>query len=230
MRGKYLPLVLLLACNPVVNSGARPPGSGAELVQADRARPDPTSDCDGDGFPDIEDSCANDPGHEPDGCPAQDLDRDEIFDVDDDCPDAPEVVNRYHDHDGCPDDFPNAWKILDEPVFFGLSLEDLRKRPTDELTPAIVESLKKVAALMREYPELRVEIVSHHDGAWPLRGKQNPSARRVLAARKYLVEREKIKTKRIRFQNVAAEQPLVDNNTPDGPLKNNRLEFRVLPN
>ncbi len=228
MRGKVLPLVLLLACSPQINSASHPPA--AEVARADRTPPDPTADCDGDGFLDIEDSCANEPGLEPDGCPARDSDRDQIFDVDDDCPDAPEAVNRYHDHDGCPDEFPAGWAVLDEPVFFGVSTDELRKRPMDQLTPAIVDGLKKVAAVMRAYPELRVELIAHHDAAWKLRGKQNPSARRVLAARKFLVEREKIKTKRIRFRHEGADKPIADNTTPEGPLKNNRLEFQILPN
>ena len=227
MRGNFLPLVVLLGCHPAPGSASRPP---VELARAERAPPDPGADCDGDGFLDIEDSCANEPGLEPDGCPVRDSDRDQIFDVDDDCPDAPEAVNRYHDHDGCPDEFPTRWALLDEPVFFGVPTEQLRKRPMDELTPAIVDGLKKVAAVLREYPELRIEVVGHHDSAWQLRGKQNPGARRVLAARKFLVEREKIKTGRIRFRHEGADKPIADNATPEGPLKNNRLEFQILPN
>lgn len=234
MRGKCLPLLFLLACDASPRAEPHPPthagAAGTSEAQAAAGPVDPDADRDADGFLDLQDACADEPGHEPDGCPARDGDADQIFDVDDDCPDRAELVNRYRDHDGCPDEFPAGWALLDEPLFFGLTVEELRSRPTDELTPAMVERLKKVAALLRAYPELTIEIVGHHDAAWTLRRKQNPGARRVLAARKFLVEREKIKARRIHFRTEGTDRPMVDNDTPEGPLKNNRLEFVILPN
>lgn len=233
MRGKCLPLILLLGVTACAARGRTGPGpamaSGGGPVLAD-ATVDPNADRDNDGFLDLQDTCPGEPGHEPDGCPVRDSDRDQIFDVDDDCPDAPEAVNRFRDHDGCPDEFPARWAILDQPVFFGVTVEELRERPMDELTPAIKAGLEQIADLMREYPELRIEMIGHHDGAWKLRGKQNPSARRVLAARKFLVEKQKIKTKRVHFRTAGSDEPIADNDAPDGPLKNNRLEFRILSN
>ena len=231
MRGKCLPLILLLGVSACATRARTGPGlaSGSGPVLADPTV-DPNADRDNDGFPDLQDTCPGEPGHEPDGCPVRDSDRDQIFDVDDDCPDAPEAVNRFHDHDGCPDEFPARWATLDQPLFFGVTVEELREQPMDELTPAIKAGLVQIAEVMREYPELRIEMVGHHDSAWKLRGKQNPGARRVLAARKFLVEKQKIKTKRIHFRAEGSEAPIADNDAPNGPLKNNRLEFQILAN
>ena len=231
MRGKCLPLILLLGVSACATRARTGPGlaSGSGPVLADPTV-DPNADRDNDGFPDLQDTCPGEPGHEPDGCPVRDSDRDQIFDVDDDCPDAPEAVNRFHDHDGCPDEFPARWAILDQPLFFGVTVDELREQPMDALTPAIKAGLVQIAEVMREYPELRIEMVGHHDSAWKLRGKQNPGARRVLAARKFLVEKQKIKTKRIHFRAEGSEAPIADNDAPNGPLKNNRLEFQILAN
>ena len=122
------------------------------------------------------------------------------------------------------------WSLLDQPLYFGLTLAELRARPMHELTPALIDGLKKLADLLRAYPELQIELVGHHDGAWKLRPGQSPSGRRVLAARKYLVERQKIKARRIRFRTAGLEQPIVDNADPDGPLRNNRIELVISPN
>ncbi len=231
MRGKCLSLILLLGVSACATRARTGPGlaSGSGPVLADPTV-DPNADRDNDGFLDLQDTCPGEPGHEPDGCPVRDSDRDQIFDVDDDCPDAPEAVNRFHDHDGCPDEFPARWAILDQPLFFGVTVEELREQPMDALTPAIKAGLVQIAEVMREYPELRIEMVGHHDSAWKLRGKQNPGARRVLAARKFLVEKQKIKTKRIHFRAEGSEAPIADNDAPNGPLKNNRLEFQILAN
>ncbi len=228
MHGKCLPLFLLIACTPAAPTASQAPGLAVVIAPAQPR--DPNADRDSDGFRDHEDACVDEPGHEPDGCPVRDRDHDAIFDHDDDCPDAPETQNRFRDHDGCPDQFPASWALLDQPVYFGVTLDELRTRPMDELTPALVDALKKIAAVLREYPELQISLVGHHDSAWKLRPKQNPSARRVLAARKFLVEREKIKSKRIRFRTEGVDKPIADNDSPDGQLRNNRLECEIQPN
>ncbi|MEQ8280658.1 MAG: OmpA family protein [Deltaproteobacteria bacterium] len=60
------------------------------------------SDRDGDGTPDDDDRCPDDPGPaELKGCP--DRDGDGIPDIDDQCPDAPEDFDGNEDEDGCPE-------------------------------------------------------------------------------------------------------------------------------
>jgi OOP family OmpA-OmpF porin len=67
--------------------------------------PAPPRDTDGDGIVDREDSCPNDPGPEPDGCPPPpDMDADGIADSDDKCPSEagpkPEGCPLLQDSDG----------------------------------------------------------------------------------------------------------------------------------
>lgn len=68
----------------------------------------PVTDRDGDGIPDGEDQCPDDPEdldnfEDSDGCPDPDNDQDGILDGDDECPNEPETYNGAEDEDGCPD-------------------------------------------------------------------------------------------------------------------------------
>ena len=66
------------------------------------------SDRDGDGIPDKQDACPDDPEdfdgfEDADGCPDPDNDGDGIPDKQDACPDDPEDFDGFEDADGCPD-------------------------------------------------------------------------------------------------------------------------------
>ena len=65
-------------------------------------------DMDGDGIPDDEDRCPDQPEDmdgqdDGDGCPDLDNDSDQIFDAEDMCPDLAEDLDGFEDSDGCPD-------------------------------------------------------------------------------------------------------------------------------
>jgi outer membrane protein OmpA-like peptidoglycan-associated protein len=70
--------------------------------------PDPLTDSDGDGIPDVRDRCPTEPEdkdgfEDDDGCPDPDNDKDGILDVNDKCPNEPEDFDGFEDEDGCPD-------------------------------------------------------------------------------------------------------------------------------
>jgi OmpA-OmpF porin, OOP family len=65
-------------------------------------------DADGDGVPDAEDRCPNEPEdrdgfRDGDGCPDPDNDGDGIADALDKCPNDPEDLDQFQDEDGCPE-------------------------------------------------------------------------------------------------------------------------------
>ena len=111
-----LPLLLTLALPGCVHG---PREAARELVRASALAPSPApapapaiaqaaaADRDGDGFLDVVDRCADDPGVEPDGCPIPDAEGDGILDPDDRCPTEAETRNGYQDEDGCPDRVPS---------------------------------------------------------------------------------------------------------------------------
>ena len=75
-------------------------------------------DVDGDGYPDDDDGCPDDPEdfdafEDADGCPDLDNDRDDVRDRDDACPDDPEDADDFEDEDGCPDLDNDRDRLLD---------------------------------------------------------------------------------------------------------------------
>ncbi len=123
--------------------------------------PDP--DNDNDGIPDKDDKCPNEPEdkdgfQDADGCPDPDNDQDGIPDTQDKCPDQPETKNGYQDADGCPDEIPEKVKKFTG-VIQGINF----KVNSADLLPASNGTLDKAVAVLKEFPELKMEIQGHTD-------------------------------------------------------------------
>ena len=79
---------------------------------------EPVSDRDGDGIPDADDACPDQPEdfdtfEDEDGCPDTDNDGDGILDADDSCPLQPEDIDQFEDEDGCPEEDNDRDGFLD---------------------------------------------------------------------------------------------------------------------
>jgi outer membrane protein OmpA-like peptidoglycan-associated protein len=79
-------------------------GGGARETSTEVVIDDP----DADGFIGSADSCPEESGVEPDGCPARDADGDGLVPPQDRCPGEAETVNGFEDDDGCPDELPDT--------------------------------------------------------------------------------------------------------------------------
>ena len=129
--------------------------------QDDDGCPDP--DNDNDGIPDAADKCPNeaedkDGFQDDDGCPDPDNDQDGVPDAQDKCPDQPETKNGYQDDDGCPDEVPAKVK-----QFTGAIQGINFKVNSADLLPASNKTLDKAAAVLKEFPDLKMEIQGHTD-------------------------------------------------------------------
>jgi len=87
-------------------------------VVVEEPPPPPPSDRDGDGIPDPDDACPDEPEdldgfEDADGCPDPDNDNDTILDVDDECSMVPEDMDEFRDEDGCPELDNDGDEILD---------------------------------------------------------------------------------------------------------------------
>jgi OOP family OmpA-OmpF porin len=178
----------------------------------------PTGPGDGDGVADDQDACADDPG--PQGCRVLDGDEDGVVDGDDRCPEQPETRNSHQDEDGCPDEVPPRQDTLTGTIK-GIYFEDgkatIKPRPHPVLERAI--------AIMREYPEMRVEISGHTDDRE--RDPEKLALRRAQAVHDYLVE-QGVDAGRLALRAAAAGEPIGDNSTPEGQAKQRRVGFRIL--
>ena len=127
----------------------------------------PDLDNDKDGVPDKDDKCPNEAGPaENQGCPDKDTDGDGIIDRLDKCPDQPETKNGYQDEDGCPDEIPAKIKQFTG-VIQGINF----KVSSADLLPSSNATLNKAVAVLKEFPELKMEIQGHTDDQPFIKGK-----------------------------------------------------------
>ena len=200
--------------------------------------PDP--DNDNDGILDKDDKCPLEPEdkdgfQDEDGCPDPDNDGDGILDAQDKCPMEPETKNGYQDEDGCPDEVPAQLKVFTG-VIQGINF----KVSEATLLPMSNKTLDKAIAVLKEYPDLKVEIQGHTDDQ-PLVAKpgakytdnQSLSQARADAVMAYLVSKG-IDAARLTAKGYADTVPQEDPNGLTGAklnaarAKNRRVEFKLV--
>jgi len=178
-------------------------------------------DRDRDGLVDTIDDCPSErediDGHEDqDGCPDLDNDTDGIADAEDKCPDEPETTNGYEDEDGCPDE------IITE--LGGIEFQRGSARVDEDST----EILDRAVEVLREHPQLSIEIAGHTSSEGSYADNVELSKDRAAAVKAYLVG-EGIDGSRIRTVGYGPDKPIAGNETAEGRARNRRIEFRVLP-
>jgi outer membrane protein OmpA-like peptidoglycan-associated protein len=180
-------------------------------------------DRDGDGIPDAEDRCPDQPGPAAlDGCP--DRDGDEIPDADDKCPDQPGPAQN----DGCP-------VAADEPLVEieteRLSLKDAIHFDTakDTIKPESFKILDEIAKLLNAHSELtKVRVEGHTDNVGSAPYNKDLSQRRASSVVRYLAERGHVARARLEAVGFGFERPVATNATAIGRAKNRRVEFNIV--
>jgi len=209
--------------------------------------PDP--DNDGDGIVDKLDACPNDPGPlENQGCPVMDRDGDGIPDNEDKCPDQP----GPKENQGCPDIDSDGDGIPDRldkcPFQFGplpdgcpkkYALVEVRKERIEikqqvhfatnkyRVLPDSFPLLNQVAAVLVDFPKMRISIEGHTDNVGAEKANMKLSQKRAEAVRDYLVSRG-IAPARLEAHGYGPTRPIASNKTAKGKAKNRRTEFRVV--
>lgn len=167
-------------------------------------------DSDNDGVADYKDECPGTPaGAEVDdkGC-AVDSDNDGVADYKDECPNTPESasVNAR----GC-------WVVKD--LQFEVDKSEIR--------PAYHDNLNEVVSVLRQNPEIDVEIQGHTDSQGATEMNQRLSERRAAAVLDYLVE-QGVDADRLDDKGYGETDPVASNDTAQGRAKNRRVEIRPL--
>jgi outer membrane protein OmpA-like peptidoglycan-associated protein len=183
----------------------------------------PLKDSDGDGIPDSKDKCVIEKGEPPDGCPAtRDSDHDGIIDSKDKCPNQPETMNGFEDDDGCPDELPARVKAFTG-VIQGIEFD----REKASIRPSSSAALDKSAAVLTEYPSLRVLITGHTDNAGIRARNVQLSKDRAEAVKAYLVGKG-VAASRIETKGAGPDEPIDSNVTAAGRQRNRRIEFKLI--
>jgi OmpA-OmpF porin, OOP family len=180
----------------------------------------PLMDRDGDGVPDNEDLCPDQPGPaELDGCP--DTDGDGIPDREDKCPKQPGPP----ENDGCPltgsaIEVGSRRILLKDSINFDTGKDTIQSRS--------FPLLDQVAKLLEEHPEMkRVRVEGHTDNVGNAAYNKDLSARRAASVVRYLVGKG-VAQSRLVPAGYGFEQPIASNATALGRAKNRRVVFTVL--
>lgn len=203
--------------------------------------PDP--DNDGDLIPDKIDKCSNEPENyngfeDEDGCPdilsglqiSNDRDRDGIPNDLDKCPDQPETINQFQDDDGCPDsvtsidtsssDTSSTKEIL-------IESEKLFDWNSTELKITANEELDKIFVILESDPFVKWSVESYTDNNGNPDSLKTTSQKRAISVVRSLINKG-LPSFMFKIYAKGPENPIADNNSLEGRMKNNRIVLKRL--
>lgn len=193
---------------------------------------DPTTmDSDGDGLPDVSDTCPGDAEDadglkDEDGCPEKDADEDGVPDETDKCNYTAETINGIDDDDGCPDLGESKVKVEEDKivildrVYFSTS--------EDVILDKSFNLLDQVASTLKARSKIKlVRVEGHTDDQGPETTNMELSERRAKSVVKFLVNAG-VEESRLTSAGFGESKPLESNATPDGRANNRRVEFVIV--
>ncbi|RJQ17520.1 MAG: hypothetical protein C4560_08845 [Nitrospiraceae bacterium] len=95
------------------------------------------------------------------------------------------------------------------------------------LKPESMGTLNEVARMMKDKPDLKLEVGGHTDSDGPDESNLTLSRQRAEAVVKQLISMG-IDPARLKAEGYGEKQPVADNNTFEGKAKNRRVEFRKI--
>ena len=96
---------------------------------------------------------------------------------------------------------------------------------SDRVRPESSPTLKEIAAMLTDHPDLKLLIEGHTDNVGAAAANQALSERRAAAVRQALVEGYGIAGDRLTTKGFGASKPAGDNDTPEGRQNNRRVEL-----
>jgi outer membrane protein OmpA-like peptidoglycan-associated protein len=176
----------------------------------------PLIDRDRDGVLDKDDACPDEAGPESNrGCPLLDRDHDGVLDRDDACPEVPGLVEA----NGC---MPEKAAKMFSGTFEGINFASgkaiiMRNSYTN---------LNRAAAVLNEFPSIRLIIEGHTDNIGQPYKNQALSEDRAQAVKDYFVSKG-IDAMRIETAGYGDTRPVANNRTATGRAENRRIEIKI---
>jgi outer membrane protein OmpA-like peptidoglycan-associated protein len=97
------------------------------------------------------------------------------------------------------------------------------------INPTAAKALDQNGAILKENPQIKVEIGGHTDSSGSEKANQQISEKRALSVKKYIQDKFNIPDSRMIIKGYGATKPIADSQTKEGRSKNRRVEFRVIP-
>ncbi len=96
---------------------------------------------------------------------------------------------------------------------------------SDKVRPESYGTLKEIAKVLKDNPNVKVKIVGHTDSDGDENSNLELSKRRALSVKNSLTEEFGIDAARMETDGKGETEPVSDNNTPEGKANNRRVEF-----
>jgi outer membrane protein OmpA-like peptidoglycan-associated protein len=93
------------------------------------------------------------------------------------------------------------------------------------INPGAAKSLDRNGMLLKDNPQIQVEIAGHTDSTGSEKAKLAISEKRALSVKKYLQDKYNIPDNRMTIKGYGSSKPVANNNTQEGRSKNRRVEF-----
>jgi outer membrane protein OmpA-like peptidoglycan-associated protein len=97
------------------------------------------------------------------------------------------------------------------------------------INPTAAKALDRTGMILKENPQLKVEIGGHTDASGNEKANQAISEKRAQSAKKYLQDKFNIPENQLMVKGYGSTKPIADNSTQDGRSKNRRVEFKYIP-
>jgi len=97
------------------------------------------------------------------------------------------------------------------------------------INPTAAKALDRNGMILKQNPNIKVEIGGHTDGEGSEKANQMISEKRALSAKKYIQDKFNIPDSRLKVKGYGSAKPVADNKTQEGRSKNRRVEFKVIP-
>ncbi len=97
------------------------------------------------------------------------------------------------------------------------------------IDPVAAKALDRDGMILKDNPDIKVEIGGHTDAVGSEIAKQKISEKRAESAKKYIMDKFNISGDRMIVKGYGSQKPIADNKSKEGRAKNRRVEFRVLP-
>jgi OOP family OmpA-OmpF porin len=95
--------------------------------------------------------------------------------------------------------------------------------------PLAAKALDRDGEMLKENPNIKVEIGGHTDSLGSEKANQKISEKRAQSVKKYLMDKFNISGDRMVVKGYGSSKPIADNSTKEGRTKNRRVEIRIIP-
>ena len=118
--------------------------------------------------------------------------------------------------------------VSDDPAPRNFRFEGLHfARGSDELHADSTQTLDRIAAILRERPEVQVEVEGHTDARGGRRSNERLSEQRAAIVAEALIERG-VDPSRVTSIGHGESRPIADNDTEEGRMENRRTELAIV--